>query len=169
MYLMLYVFHSAFIVHTSVYLHRATLMSEKQPSHDVELAHWSLFSSAALIKPLPVGRGGEDGAVLAAPSVWLQGDLRLPVLEAHAGARLVHPLAVGHHVVDAKPDVLLGADALAYVAVELVVLVSCQRSAQAASFGDAVITGCVESLLHWVSQETLAEDLGAPQANWGGN
>lgn len=55
----------------------------KEPSDDVELTHRSLFSSAALIKPLPVGCGGEDAAVLAAPSVWLQGDLCLPVLEAH--------------------------------------------------------------------------------------
>lgn len=55
----------------------------KEPLDDVELTHRSLLSSAALIKPLPVGCGGEDAAVLAAPSVWLQGDLRLPVLEAH--------------------------------------------------------------------------------------
>lgn len=82
---------------------------------------------------------------------------------------MVHPLAFGHHVIDAQPDVLLRADALTYVAVELVVLVSCQRSAQTASLGDAVITGGVEGLLHWVSQETLAEDLSASQTNLGGN
>lgn len=56
------------------------------PSDDVELAHGSLLSPAALIEPLPVGRGGEDGAVLAAASVWLQGDFCLPVLEAYVGA-----------------------------------------------------------------------------------
>lgn len=96
----------------------------RELSDDVELAHRSLFRSAALIKPLPVGCGGEDGTVLATPSVWLQGDFCLPVLEAHTGARLVHPLAVGHYVINAQPDVLLWADALTYVAVELVVLVS---------------------------------------------
>lgn len=141
------------------------LEKKNKPSYDIELAHKGLLSPAALVEPLPVGRGGEDGAVLAAASVWLQGDLRLPVLEAHVGARLVHPLAVGHHVVDAQPDVLLGADALAHVAVELVVLVPCHRGGQAASFGDAVVTGCVESLLHWVGQETLAKDLEASQAH----
>lgn len=78
---------------------------------------------------------------------------------------MVHPLAIGHHVVDAQPDVLLWADALAYIVVELVVLVSCQRSAQAASHGDAVLAGCVESLLCHVSQETLADDLGASQTH----
>lgn len=60
---------------------------------------------------------------------------------------------------------LIWADALTDVAVELVVLFSCERSAQTASFGDAVVTGCVEGLLHWVSQETLAEDLGASQTD----
>lgn len=132
---------------------------------DVELTHRSFLSPAALIKPLPVGRDGEDGAVVAAPSVRLQGDLCLPVLEAHVGARLVHPLALGHQVVDAQPDVRLWADALAHVAVELVVLVSCQRGGQTATFGDAVVAGRVEGLLHGVGQETLAGDLGASQTN----
>lgn len=134
-------------------------------SDDIELTHRGLFSSTALIKPLPVGCGGQDGTVLTAPPVWLQGDLCLPVFEAHAGPRLVHPLTIGHHVIDTQPDVILWADALADVVVELVVLVSCHRSAQAASLGDAVITGCVEGLLHWISQETLAEDLGSFQTN----
>lgn len=137
-------------------------------SHDVELTHRGLFSSAALVKPLPLGCGGEDGAVLPAPSVRLQRDRRLPVLEAHTGPRLVHPQAVGHHVVDAQPDVLLGAEALAHVAVELLVLVRCQGGAEAASLGRAVIAGCVESLLRWISQETLANDLSASQTNWKG-
>lgn len=57
-----------------------------QASDDVKLAHKSPFSPAALVKPLPFGCGGEDATVLAAASVWLQGDLCLPVLEAHAGA-----------------------------------------------------------------------------------
>lgn len=92
---------------------------------DVELTHRSFLSSAALIKPLPVGRDGEDGAIVATPPVRLQGDLCLPVLEAHVGARLVQPLALGHQVVNAQPDVRLWADALTHVAVELVVLVSC--------------------------------------------
>lgn len=92
---------------------------------DVELTHGSFLSPAALIKPLPVGWGGEDGAVVAAPSVRLQGDLCLPVLEAHIGARLVQPLALSHQVIDAQPDVRLWADALTHIAVEMVVLVSC--------------------------------------------
>lgn len=139
--------------------------TRERPSHDVELAHGRLRGSAALVEPLPVGRGGEDGAVLAAPAVRLQGDLRLPVLEAHAGARLVHPVAVGHHVVDAQPDVLLGPDALAHVAEELVVLVSGRRRGQAAPFGDAVVAGGVEVLLHGLGQQALAEDLGSSQTN----
>lgn len=93
-------------------------------SDDVKLTHRSLLSPAALVKPLPVGRGGEDGAVLTAASVWLQGDLCLPVLEAHIGTGLIQPLTVGHSVTDAQPDVLPWADALAYVFVELVVLIS---------------------------------------------
>lgn len=93
-------------------------------SDDVKLTHRSLLSLAALIKPLPVGRGGEDGAVLDAASVWLQGDVRLPVLEAHIGARMIQPLTVGHHVIDAQPDVLPWTDALAYIVIELVILIS---------------------------------------------
>lgn len=88
-------------VHVSVLSARSDANVKKKPSDDVELAHRSLFGFAALIEPLPVGCGGEDGTVLAAPSVRLQGDLSLPVLEAHAGAWLVHPLAVGHKVIDA--------------------------------------------------------------------
>lgn len=60
---------------------------------------------------------------------------------------------------------LLWAKTLAHVAVELVVLVCCQRGAEAASSGDAVIAGYVEGLLHWVGQETLAQDLSAFQTN----
>lgn len=95
-----------------------------ETSDDVKLTHRSLLSPAALIKPLPVGRGGEDGAVLDAASVWLQGDVCLPVLEAHVGTRMIQPLTVGHRVTDAQPDVLRWTDALAYVVVELVVLIS---------------------------------------------
>lgn len=93
-------------------------------SDDVKLTHRSLLSPAALIKPLPVGRGGEDGTVLASASVWLQGDVCLPVLEAHVGAQMIQPLTVSHHVIDAQPDVLPWTDALAYVVVELVILIS---------------------------------------------
>lgn len=67
-------------------LHRTTSELHPQLSDDVELADRGLLGSAALVKPLPVGRGGEDGAVLAVASVGLPGDLRLPVLEAHTGA-----------------------------------------------------------------------------------
>lgn len=93
-------------------------------SDDVKLTNRSLLSPATLIKPLPVGRGGEDGAVLAAASVWLQGDVCLPVLEAHVGARMIQPLTVGHHIIDAQPDVHPWTQALADVVVELVILVS---------------------------------------------
>lgn len=144
---------------------KTQVSGRKQPSDDVELTHRRLLASAALVEPLAVGCGGEDAAVLAAPSVRLQGDVRLPVLEAHAGARLVHPLALCHHVVDAQPDVRLWAHALAHVAVELVVLVPRRGRGQDATFGDAVLVGCVEALLHRVGQETLAEDLGASQTN----
>lgn len=149
--------HSAGVIHVGRGL---------TPLNDVELTHWGLLSSAALIKPLPLSCGGEDGTVLAVAAVGLQGDLCLPVLETHIRARLVHPLAVGDHVVDAQPDVLLGADALPHVVVELLVLLPCQGSAQASSFGDAVLTGWVEGLLHWISQETFTEDLCASQTNW---
>lgn len=134
-------------------------------SDDVELTHRRLLSPAVLIEPLPAGCGGEDGAVLAAPPIWLMGDFCLPVFEAHIRARLVNPLAIGNYIINSQPDVLIGADALAHVAVELVVLVPCQRSAQAASFGEAVVTGIVERFLHWIGQETLAMDLGAFQTN----
>lgn len=79
---------------------------------------------------------------------------------------MVHPLAIGHRVVDAQPDVLLWADALTHVVVELVVLVPCQRRAQTSPLGEAVGAGCAEGLLHRVGQETLAEDLGASQTNF---
>lgn len=137
------------------------------PSDDVELAHGRLLSPAALIEPLPVGRGGEDGAVLAAASVWLQGDFRLPVLEAYVGAWVVQPLTVSHHIIDAQPDVLLWADALAHVVVELVILVSWGRRAEDPSFGDAVFTSGMKGPLHRISQETFADYLGASQTHWG--
>lgn len=106
-------------------LQRATSEIYQQLSDDVELAHRGLLGSAALIKPLPAGCGGEDGTVLGVAPIGLPGDLRLPVLEAHTGAGLVHPLAIRHHVVDAQPDVLIRAETLVHVAVELVVLVNC--------------------------------------------
>ena len=52
--------------------------------NNIKLAHRDLFSTAVFIKPFPIGRGGHDGTVLAPPTVRLQGDDRLPVLEAHA-------------------------------------------------------------------------------------
>lgn len=55
-------------------------------SDDVELAHRRLLSPAVLIEPLPVGRDGEDGAVLAGSPIWLLGDFSLPVFEAHIRA-----------------------------------------------------------------------------------
>lgn len=137
------------------------------PSDDVELAHRSLLGSAALVEPLPVGWDGQDGAVLAAPSIRLQGDLCLPVLEAHSGAWMVQPQTVGHHIVDAQPDVLLQAEALACILVELIILITWLRGAQNASFSNAVFNCSVEGLFHWISQEALAKDLRASQTNWG--
>lgn len=136
-----------------------------RPSDDVELTHGRLLSPAALVEPLPVGRGGEDGAVLAAASVRLQGDVCLPVLEAHVGARLVQPLTVGHLVTDAQPDVHVWADALADVVVQLVILVPRGRGAEDPSFGHAFFTGVVKGPLYRVGQEALANDLGASQTH----
>lgn len=138
-------------------------------SDDVKLTHRGLFCSAVLIEPFPIGCGGQDGTVLGVPPVGLVGDLSLPVLEAYAGACLVHPVSVHYHVIDTQPDLLLRPDALANVAVKLVILVCCQRGAQAASLGDAVIVGCVEGLFYWIGQETLSQDLCAFQANWEAN
>lgn len=135
-------------------------------SDDVKLTHGSPLSPAAFIKPLPVGRGGDDRAVLAAASVWLQGDVCLPVLEAHTGARMIQPLTVGHRVIDAQPDVLPWTDALADVVVELVILIPWARGAEDTSLGNAVFTGSIKGLLHGFGQETLANDLGASQTNW---
>lgn len=134
-------------------------------SDDVKLTHRSLLSPAAVIKPLSVGCGGEDGTVLAAASIWLQGDVCLPVLEAHVGAQMVQPLTVGHRITDAQPDVLFWTDALAYVVIELIILISRGWRAEDASFGIAVFTGSVKGPLCWVSQETLANDFGASQTN----
>ncbi len=61
---------------------------------DVELADRRLFSTAVLVEPLPVGRAGQDGTVLAAASIGLMGNLWFPVLEAYRWARLVGPLAL---------------------------------------------------------------------------
>lgn len=72
-------------VHMSVQFAVSDVNVRKQLSDDVELTHRGLFSSAALIKPLPVGCSGKDGAVLSASSVRLLSDLCLPVLEAHTG------------------------------------------------------------------------------------
>ena len=132
---------------------------------DVELADRGPLATAALVKPLPVGGDGEDGAVLAAAPVRLQGDLRLPVLEAQRAARLVHPVALRHHVVDSQPDVLVEADAAADVVIQLVVLLAAQRGTQGPALSDAVIASGVVRLLHWICQETLTKDLGAFQAN----
>lgn len=138
---------------------------EPYSSDNVELAHGGLLSPTALIKPLPVGRVGQNAAVLAAAAVGLMGYFRLPVLEAYADARLIHPVTFFQHVVDAQPDVFLRPDGLADVGVELVVLITGQRSAEGATHGDAIIISCVEVLLHRVCQETLARNLDALQAH----
>lgn len=134
-------------------------------SDDVELADRCLLSMTALIKPLSIGSGGKDGTVVGTSTVWLVGNVSLPVLKEQVGARLVEPFPLGQHVIDAQPNVFLRANAPADVVDELIVLIPCQRGADCAPFSNAVIVGCVVDLLSGVSQETLANNLDAFQAN----
>lgn len=137
-----------------------------QLSDDVELAHRRPLLAAALVEPLAVCSDVEEGAVLSAAAVRLLGDISLPVREAHAAARLIHPPALGDHVVDTQPDVHRRADALPDIVQQLLVVVGRGGCDQAAALGRAVVAGGVEAPLDAVGQETLARDLGASQTHW---
>lgn len=100
-------------------------------------------------------------------AVWLRGPLvgGVPVFVCNAGAGLVHPGALSHHVVDAKPDLLIWANALADVVSELVVLVAGCGCTKDAAQGVTVLTGSVIAFSYSVSQEALAMALYAFQTN----
>ncbi len=71
---------------------------------------------------------------------------------------MVHPGALGRHVVDAQPDLPIWADALADVVSELVVVIAgCGRAEDSAQVV-TVLTGGVIAFLHRVNQVTLAKD-----------
>lgn len=72
---------------------------------------------------------------------------------------MVHPLALGGHVVDAEPDLPVRADALTDVVPEPVVLLAGGGSSQDAAQRVAVLTGSVVALLQRVGQETFPMDL----------
>lgn len=90
---------------------------------------------------------------------------RVPVLVQDAGAGLVHPFALSHHVVDAQPDLLVGADALSDVVPELVVLRAGRGDPEDPAQGVAVLAGVVVPFLHGVGQETLPVDFYAFQTD----
>ena len=90
---------------------------------------------------------------------------RVPVFVCDAGAGLVHPGALRHHVVDPQPDLLSRADALADVVSELVVLILGGGRTEDATQGVAVLAGCVITFSHSVGQETLVVDLCAFQTD----
>lgn len=136
-------------------------------SNDVELADGGLLLTTVLVQPLPAGGPGQDGTILGLATVRLKGPAvgRVPVFVCNAEACLVHPGALGHHVVDAQPDLLIWADALADVVSELVVLVAgCGRTEDSAQVV-AVFTGSVIAFSHRVSQVTLAMNLFAFQTD----
>lgn len=132
-------------------------------SHDVELADRRPLLAAVLVKPLPLGGPRQDGAVLGHAPVGLTGPGvgRVPVRVGDGEARLVRPGALGHHVVDAQPDLLVRAHALPEVLPELGVLVGGRGRAEDAAQGVAVIAGGVVALLHGVGQVALPVDLRA--------
>lgn len=136
-------------------------------SNDVELADGRLLLAAVLVVPLPAGGPGQDGAVLGLASIWLWGPVvgGVPVFECDAGARLVRPGALRHHVLDAQPDLLIRADALADVVSELVVLIAGRGRAEDTTHGVTVLGGGVIAFSHRVGEETLVIDLFAFQAD----
>lgn len=136
-------------------------------SNDVVLADRGLLFTAVLIKPLPAGGHGEDGTVLRLVAVWLRGPTvgGVPVFVCDADTGLVHPFALSHHVIDAQPHLLTGADALADVFSELVILIAGHRRAEDTTHGVAVLTRSVVALPQRVSQETLTMDLDAFQTD----
>lgn len=139
-------------------------------SNDVELAHGWFCFTAVLIKPLPTGCHREGGAILGLATIWLRGpDVGgVPVFVCDADTGLVCPFTFGHHVVDAQPHLLTGADALADVVSELVVLITGCGRTEDTTHGVAVFTGGVITLPQRLSQETLTVDLDAFQTHWRG-
>lgn len=130
-------------------------------SHNVELAHGGLLLTAVLVEPLPLRGRRQHGAVLGHAAVWLGGPEvgRVPVFVGDAAADQVDPGALGHHVVDAQPDLLTWADALADVVSELVILIRGGGRAEDSAQGVAVFAGGVITFPRGVTQETLAIDL----------
>lgn len=130
-------------------------------SNDVELAHGWLLVTAVLVKPLPLGGCRQHSAVLGHAPIWLGGPKvgRVPVFVGDAAAGLVDPGALGYHIVDAQPRLLIWADALADVVAELIVLILGCRCAKDTAQGVAVFAGGVITFPHRVTQETLAIDL----------
>lgn len=146
-----------------VFLHWRPTTNSSPPSasNNVKLAHRRPLQAATFVEPLAIRGDVENSAVLSAATIRLQGDVRLPVCEAHATARLVHPPALDDHVVGTEPDVRRRADALSGVLQQLLVVVGRGGRGQAAALGRAVVAGGVEAPLGAVGQETLARDLGA--------
>lgn len=147
-------------------MHHSIACSSTKSLDDVELADRRLFTTAVLVKPLPVGCAGQDGTVLTAASIRLMGDLWFPVLKAYWWACLVSPLALLQYVIYTQPDVPFWPDGLPDVLVQLVVLIARKRAAECSTFCNAVIVCHVKGLLHRVCKKTFAWDLDAFQANW---
>lgn len=137
-------------------------------SNNVELADGGLLLTTVLVRPLPAGGPGQGSAVLGLASVRLPRTGCVPVFECDGGAGLVHPGALSTHVVDAQPDLLIGADALAEVVSELVVLITGGGRTKDTTQGVTVLAGGVVALPHRVSQETLAMALYTFQTHWRG-
>lgn len=136
-------------------------------SNNVELADGGPLLTTVLVKPLPTGGPRENGAVLGVTSIWLRGPAvgRVPVLVCNAGSGLVSPGALGYHVVNAQPDLLIWADAVVDVVFELVVLIAgCGRTEDTTQVV-TVFAGSVIVFFHRVSQVTLAVDLDAFQTD----
>lgn len=119
---------------------------EALPLHDGELADVGQLLSAPLVEPLADGGARQGRAVFQLAAVGLGGDFSLPVLVADGGARHVDPLALRGHVVEAQPDLGLGADALARVIVEGIVLLPVLGRAERAALRDAALAGLVVRL-----------------------
>lgn len=131
-------------------------------SDDVKLADRSFLFATVLVLPSSTGGAREHSAVLWTSAIGLG---HLPVLIANARAGLIHPHAVGLHVIYTQPDFSVRSDALVCVIIELSVFFHRERSAEDSTFGDAVFIGRVVAFLHWFHQKTLAVDLDAFEAD----
>lgn len=136
-------------------------------SDDVELTDGRLLLATVLIKPLPVGRCGQDGTILGHASVRLRGPEvgGVPVFIGNARSGLVRPLAFGYHVVDAQPHLLVLPQAQADVVPELVVFCAGHGRTEDSAQRVAVLAGRVVALLHHIDQEALVVDFNAFQTN----